>query len=393
MQNKGKKIRVALFHPWIKSKGGAEKVVLDILENSKQKIDCYTWVYDKNKTFKEFKKFPIKILAPKICEKFSRFYVLRGLFFPISLFSKISLHKYDLFLISTAGLAELITLRNYKPKKTIAYVHTILRASYKENVKWNLKKRYPNMFSKILYLISVKIYRILERISWKRIDEAIFNSKLTLQRAKDHHLLKNTKTHIVNPSIDVKRFKKVKIKKGDYFLYVSRFNLDKRQDLIIKAWKNFSANNPKYKLILTGNIENKKYFDYLCKLSKNVKNIEIKTNLENQEVTNLYTNCFAVIFVPFMEDFGIVPFEALAAGKPLLATDKGGYVDLIKKFPQFVKIEEKEEEGEMIKEISKVLTKFVRVNIKTKSIFIKNVGLNNFNQKIEEIFKNSAGFK
>jgi len=168
-------VRIALFHPWIKSRGGAEKVILEILKDKTHQIDIYTWVYDKENTFEEFEEFEINIIAPKIAQKFSRYYILRGLFFPIALFSKIPLKKYDIFLISTSGLAELITLRNYKPGKTFSYVHTILRASYSEDIMWNLKHRYKNSLSKFLYLIAAKMYLKLEKISWKKIDVAIFN--------------------------------------------------------------------------------------------------------------------------------------------------------------------------------------------------------------------------
>lgn len=65
--------KIALFHPWIKSKGGAERVVLEILKKSKDKrykIDVYTWVYDENNTFEEFKKFKVNVIAPKFARKF-----------------------------------------------------------------------------------------------------------------------------------------------------------------------------------------------------------------------------------------------------------------------------------------------------------------------------------
>ncbi|GAH04838.1 unnamed protein product, partial [marine sediment metagenome] len=218
------KKRIALFHPWIKSKGGAERVVLELLKNKKYDIDVYTWVYDEKETFEDFKKFNINMIAPEIARKFSRFYLLRGLFFPVSLFSKIPLKKYDLFFISTSGLAELITLRNYKKGKTFAYVHSILRASYKDDIKWNLKYRYKKPFLRSLYLIATKIYRVLEKIAWKKIDVAIFNSELSVERAKNHNLLGNKKINIVYPPVNVHKLKKVKTKNKNYFLYISRFN-------------------------------------------------------------------------------------------------------------------------------------------------------------------------
>jgi len=161
------KKKIALFHPWIKSKGGAEKVVLEILKSKKYDIDLYTWVYDEENTFKEFKKFKINVIAPKLAKRLSRLHILRGLFLPITLFSKIPLEKYDFLLISTSGMGELITLRNRIKGKTYAYVHTILRDAYKEIVPWNLKYRYKNPLSKPIYLLAVKYIVPLKRLLGK----------------------------------------------------------------------------------------------------------------------------------------------------------------------------------------------------------------------------------
>jgi len=379
-------VRIALFHPWIKSRGGGEKVILEILKNKNHEVDIYTWVYDKENTFDEFEKFKINVIAPKIAKKLSRYYVLRGLFFPISLFSKIPLEKYDLFLISTSGLAELITLRNHKPGKTFSYVHTILRASYSEDIKWNLKHRYKDSFSKLLYLIAAKIYLKLEKISWKKIDVAIFNSELSFQRTKKHDLINGKKTHIIHPPIEVDKFKKLKIKKGDYFLYVSRFHPTKRQDVLIRAWSEFTKKHPEYRLILGGNIENRKYFDHIKNLARKTKNIEIRTNVQDDERLKLFAGCLAGIFIPFIEDFGIVPFEILATGKPLITVNKGGYTDLIKEIPQVTLINEKYNEKEMIKETMEGLERFLRSKVKPKKIIIKGISSQNFIRRLNKVF-------
>lgn len=378
-------VRIALFHPWIKSRGGAEKVILEILKDKNNEVDIYTWVYDKKNTFEEFEEFRINVIAPKIAEKISRYYILRGLFFPITLFSKIPLKKYDVFLVSTSGLAELITLRNYKPGKTGAYVHTILRASHSGDMKWNLKHRYKDPFSKFFYLIAIRIYLGLEKISWKKIDVAIFNSELSFQRTKKHDLINGKKTHIIHPPIDVEKFKKLKVKKGNYFLYISRFHPMKRQDILIKAWSEFTKKYPEYRLILAGNIENKKYFKYMKKLAHHTKNIEIKTNVQDKESLKLFAGCLAGIFIPFIEDFGIVPFEILATGKPLIAVNRGGYVDLIKKIPQVTLINEKYNEKEMVKETLRGLEMFLKSKIKPKKIIIEDISSQNFIKKLNKI--------
>ena len=380
-----KKEKIALFYPWIKSRGGAEKVILELLEDKSRNIDLYTWVYDPENTFKEFNNIKINVIASKLAKKISKGYLLRSLFLPISLFSKIPLKKYDIFLIYSSGLAELIVLRNYKPGKTYLYSNTPLRASCNEIKKWNLQNRYNNFLLKGAYLFATGFYGFLEKISWKKINKAIFISKLGFERAKNKNLLKNKKSGIVYVPVDLNKFKKLKQKKGNYFLYVSRFSLDKRQEVLIKAWSKFVKKHPEYKLILAGGIENKKYFEKIKSLAKKERNIQIKTNVTNKELLKLYQNCLAGVFIPFMEDFGIVPFEILATGKPLIAINKGGFVNLIKDIPQISWISEKYDSKLMINEINNSFKKFLKSKVNSKKIIIKKLSSTNFKKQLNSI--------
>lgn len=371
-----KKLKIALFHPWLKSRGGAERVVLEILNNKKHNIDVYTWVYDKERTFDEFKNYNVHVLAPKFAQKFSRNFLSRGIFLLFSIFSKIDLKKYDLFLISSSGVGEFITFRNYKPGKTFAYIHTILRAAHKDEIGWNLKYRFKNIFSRSIYLGLVYFYKIFEKLAWKRIDVAIFNSELSLKRAKDHNLLENKKFFIVYPPVNLEKYKKMETKKGDYFLYVSRFNENKRQDKLVEAWRDIN-----HKLILAGAVENKEYFNKVVDLAAKIKNIQIKTNLSEKELSEIYANCRGVVFTAYKEDFGIVPFEALALGKHLITSSDGGYAHLIKKYPQAILVSEEQLFNPKI--LSEIIESLE--NIKTERISLKETSNKQFKKNISKI--------
>lgn len=320
-------MKIALFHPWINLKGGAEKLILEYIKNSKNKIDLYTWVYDKENTFEEFKNYNIIELCPKlrILYKYS---IFRGLLFIFSaLFSKIPLDNYDLFLISSGGFAETITFRNYKKGKTFLYCHTILRAAYEEDIEFKIKSK----FKRKLYSLMANLYQKIENKAWKNINCVIFNSELSMLRAKRHNLLKNKKFYIVYPGFNLKT---VNTKKSDnYFIYVARFNLAKRQDLLLSSWEIISKKYPNYKLYLIGSMSDKRYFNKIKNLSKELTNIYIMTDISNKKLESLYENCCATIFPAFAEDFGIVPFEGLAKGKPLIASEYGGYFELLKDSP------------------------------------------------------------
>jgi glycosyltransferase involved in cell wall biosynthesis len=58
------------------------------------------------------------------------------------------------------------------------------------------------------------------------------------------------------------------------------------------------------------------------------KNIEFLGFLPDDEIAHYYQNCVAVIF-PTFEDFGIVPVEAQAYGKPVVAYRGGGALETV----------------------------------------------------------------
>jgi glycosyltransferase involved in cell wall biosynthesis len=58
------------------------------------------------------------------------------------------------------------------------------------------------------------------------------------------------------------------------------------------------------------------------------KNVEFLGWQNDDEVATLYAGCRALVF-PGVEDFGIVPVEAMASGKPVIAFGKGGALDTV----------------------------------------------------------------
>ncbi|MFH8119685.1 MAG: glycosyltransferase [Candidatus Aenigmatarchaeota archaeon] len=388
-------MRIALFHPTIVSKGGSERVILEFIKHTQHNVDLYTWVYKPQKTYEEFKNFKIHVINTPINKLLkSRSFFLRLVsLFLLPFFTKIPLEKYDVFIIS-AGHIEFITFTNYKPKKTIAYIHTPLRAASKNLVKWNLKYRYKNLLMKLVYLIGIRLYRKLEKNAWKKIDVAIFNSELTLQRAKERNLIKNKKIYVVYPPISLE---KIKTRKPEnYFLYASRFSIYKRQDVLIDAWAKFVKEYPEYKLILAGFPSDN--FEIIKEKAKKTKNIKIETNIDDERLKELYSKALACFFLGFEEDFGIAPFEVLSAGKTLMAVDKGGYVDLIKKAPSVIWVKERYDAEKVAEEVYKALKKFIknkdyyiRKGLKNKD-FIKSINLSpkEFTRKIDELIFNAG---
>lgn len=130
---------------------------------------------------------------------------------------------------------------------------------------------------------------------------------------------------VIHPPVDVSRFR-VQEKKEDFFLMVSSSAPYKRIDLAIKAFNRLGFT---LKIIVSGPEEKR-----LRSIAGS--NIEFLGWQPDKVVADYYSKCRALIF-PGEEDFGIVPLEAMACGKPVIAYGRGGALETIISYDQLGK--------------------------------------------------------
>ncbi len=316
-----KKIKIALFVPWIKSKGGVERTILRILENPLYECDVYTFFYNKKSTFEEFNKYNINVIG----KLNSKGFIGKGLGLFLKLLStKIKgLEEYDIFIVSTAGIAEFITIRN-KHKKTVALCHTPLRVAH---TMYDYYKK-EGLKNKIILPVAIPIYKAFEKTSWKNIDSAVVLSKEVKNRIINYGLLPDKKIFDIGPHVDYSNIKKTHYKTEKIIFYPSRFIKYKRQDLAVKSFNLSGLAKLGFKLVIAGFAEDEKYFSKIKSMETN--SIIIKKNLSEKELDDLYSRCYATIFLAINEDTGLTPLESLAYGKPVISVNEGGPKEFIK---------------------------------------------------------------
>ncbi len=314
------KIKIAVFVPWIKSKGGVERAILKVLEDKKYKTDVFTFFYDRKNTFEEFEKYNVKVLGNAEPKGFIGKGI--GLFKALILTKIPDLKGYDVFMISTAGIAEFIAFRN-KHKNTVAMCHTPLRVAH---TMYDYYKG-ENLKNRIALPVMVAVYKILEKLAWKRIDYAVVFSNEVKERLINYGLMDNERIFNLGPYANYPKTKK-KGRTEKMMFYPSRFIRYKRQDLAVRAFNLSKMPKIGFKLVLGGFAEDKEYFQSIKRLES--KNILVKENLSEKELVQFYRKCYATLFLAINEDTGFTPLESLAYWKPVIAVNEGGPREFIK---------------------------------------------------------------
>jgi len=295
-------MNIALVHDWITNLAGAERVMLE-LNKMYPKAPIFTSVFDPNKA-RPFSKLDVR---PSFLQKLPFVKSKRELLIPLTpfAFEQFDLSKFGLVISSTTMAAKGVLT---KPDAVhICYCHTPARYLWEPGIDPRASKGFLSPLKKNVS----RRMRVWDKVAADRVDYFIANSNYIAQRIKKYY---DRDAIVVYPPVDVNRFKPVaKSEIGDYFLFVSRLVEYKKCDIIVEAFNDLG-----FPLKIIGQGSEKKR---LTKMAKS--NIEFLGHLTDEEIANYYAKAKAFVFAA-EEDFGIVPVEAMAAGRPVIAFNGGG---------------------------------------------------------------------
>jgi glycosyltransferase involved in cell wall biosynthesis len=107
---------------------------------------------------------------------------------------------------------------------------------------------------------------------------------------------------------------------GDFVLSVGRLDRAKRIDLLIEAAKRASV-----PVVVAGDGPDRERLESLANGT-----VRFAGRVSPEELADLYARCLAVFYAPVDEDFGMVPYEAFLAEKPVVTTaDAGGPLEVV----------------------------------------------------------------
>lgn len=307
MQAAGRSPRVAIVHDYLTQRGGAERVVLSLLRMFPD-ADLYTSVYDRDGTYPEFQDLRIRTtVLQRLPHRGLMFRALLPLY--AHAFSRMRLSGYDLVISSSSGFAHRVKVTDglhvcycYTPPRFLHRTDDYL-AGGALGTKWVLPVIRP----------LVRRLRLSDVQAARRPDRYVTVSREIADRVADTY---GRDADIINPPVDVRRILEHdgSVEGGaPYYLMVSRLLPYKRVDAAVRA-----ARQRGVRLVVVGSGPSETQLRRIAS-----PEVEFRCDIDEVELNRLLHGCTALV-QPGLEDFGLVPLEANAAGRPVIAYRSGG---------------------------------------------------------------------
>jgi glycosyltransferase involved in cell wall biosynthesis len=305
-------LKIAIIHDWLVTDAGAEKVLRAIIDMYPE-ADIFSLVDFLSKENRQ------KILNGKnsktsfiqklpYAKKHFRNYLP---IFPKAIES-LNLKGYDLIISSSWAVAK--GIKKTEQQLHICYCHTPIRYA------WDLYAEYTSNLrgiKKLLVKRTLKKLRKWDLASVQNVDYFIANSRFVSERI---HRIYERKSHIIYPPVDIDKFTQYNIKE-DFYLTASRLVPYKKTKLIVKAFSNM----PNKKLVVIGAGEE---YDDIKEMAKYSPNITVLGFCSDSVMIETMQKAKGFVYAA-IEDFGIVPIEAMACGTPVIALKNGGTAETV----------------------------------------------------------------
>ncbi len=302
-------MKVALVHYWLINHRGGERV-LEAFSDLFPEADIFTHVIDPNRTSAKLRGHKIQTTfinsLPRARQNYKSYLPLM----PIAL-EQLDLREYDLVISSESGPAKGIIPR--PDALHVCYCHSPMRYI------WNMYHDYQaqsGFGTRALMPPLTHYLRNWDYSAAARVDKFIANSHAVAARINKYY---RRDAEVIPPPVSVDDFTPIAADRvSDAYLMVGEL-VDYKKPLL--AVETFNALSKPLVVIGGG-----KMLEELR--MKAGPTVQILGPQPFDRLQYYYARARALIF-PGEEDFGIVPIEAMASGRPVIAYGRGGAVDTV----------------------------------------------------------------
>lgn len=302
-------MKVAIVHYWLVGMRGGEKVIEALCEMYPQ-ADIFTHVYVPDMVSDRIRAHRV---IPTFINKLPRAASMYKTYLPLmpTALEQLDMRGYDLIISSESGPAKGII----PPSDAlhVCYCHTPMRYI------WNMYHDYRDNAGRLARLAMPPLTHYLRM--WDvgtaaRVDSFVANSMTVSRRIRRYYGADST---VIHPPVDTDAYQQADPSQmGDFYLMAGELVRYKRPDLAVQAFNDMRLN-----LVVIGGGEMLEELRRMAGPTITVLGAQPFDVLKSH-----YARSRALIF-PGEEDFGMVPVEAMASGRPVIAFGKGGATETV----------------------------------------------------------------
>jgi glycosyltransferase involved in cell wall biosynthesis len=303
-------LKVAIVHDWLNQIGGAESV-LEALVEMFPGAPVYTSMYWREAMPPAYRDWDVRTTWMDRLPGIHRHHQPYLLFYPLA-FGGLQLHGYDLVVSNKSAFCLGVKV----PPETRHICYCLTPTRFVWDFEAYVDREQVSTLGRWLVRPFLSWLRRWERAASERVTDFVAISReirARIQRFYDRDSV------VLHPPVDTGRFSPISTEgDGGYFLIVSRLIPYKRIDLAVRAFSELG-----YPLWVAGDGRDRASLEAMAG-----PNVRFLGYVPDEDLGQLLARCRAFVF-PGLEDFGIAPVQAMAAGRPVIAYAGGGALDYV----------------------------------------------------------------
>lgn len=220
------------------------------------------------------------------------------------------LAEADVLLSSSYAFAHLFRTRNDAPQ--VCYCHSPLRFAWSMTDSYEEEKASHHAATRLAFRAMAAHNRRVDRQGAQRVHTYLTQSPYVARQIEDFY---DRRALVVGAPVDCSKFVPSGLPPEDYYLICGRLvEPYKKVALALEAFRSL----PDERLVIAGD------GPAMAELqAKAPPNVTFLGHLEDEALVTAMQNCKATLF-PSRDDFGLIPVEVAACGRPVLAYGDGG---------------------------------------------------------------------